>query len=76
MFTNEYGTVTIDDLINKVRTYIDNEEDIELIKKAYNYASCKHFGQKRITGDDYIIHPLNVALILTDNNADTYLNDF
>lgn len=72
MFTNEYGTVTIDDLINKVRTYIDNEEDIELIKKAYNYASCKHFGQKRITGDDYIIHPLNVALILTDNNADTY----
>lgn len=72
MFTNEYGTVTIEDLINKVRTYIDNEKDIELIKKAYDYASCKHFGQKRITGDDYIIHPLNVALILTDNNADTY----
>ena len=32
----------------------------------------KHFGVKRITGDDYIIHPLNVAMILTDINADVH----
>ncbi len=64
--------ITIDDLIEQVKTYDDNEEDLELIKKAYLFAYKKHFGQKRISGDDYITHPLNVALILTEINADAY----
>ena len=62
--------LTIDDLINKFKTYNDNEKDIELIRKAYDFAEKKHFGQKRISGDDYILHPLNVALILTEVSAD------
>ena len=62
--------LTIDDLIEKFKTYNNNEEDINLIKKAYDYAEKKHFGQKRISGDDYILHPLNVALILTEVSAD------
>lgn len=62
--------ITIDDLIDKFKKYNNNEENIELIRKAYNYAEKKHFGQKRISGDDYILHPLNVALILTDVSAD------
>ena len=62
--------LSIDDLINKFKTYNDNEEDIELIRKAYDFAEKKHFGQKRISGDDYILHPLNVALILTEVSAD------
>ena len=33
-------------------------------------AQKKHFSQKRITGDEYITHPLNVAWILTDVKAD------
>lgn len=64
--------ITIDDLIEQVKTYDDNKEDLELIKKAYLFAYKKHFGQKRISGDDYITHPLNVALILTEINADAY----
>ena len=62
--------LTIDDLLNKFKNYNTNEKDIELIQKAYDYAAKKHFGQKRISGDDYILHPLNVALILTDVSAD------
>ena len=62
--------ISIDDLIEKVSNYDDNEEDLKLIKSAYEYASKKHFSQKRITGDDYITHPLNVAWILTDVKAD------
>lgn len=62
--------ITIDDLVNKFKKYNDDEAEIELIKKAYDYASKKHFSQKRITGDDYITHPLNVAWILTDVGAD------
>ena len=63
--------ITIEDLINKVKTYDDHEEDTKLIRNAYDYAYKKHFSQKRITGDDYITHPLNVAWILTDVSADS-----
>ena len=62
--------ITIEDLLNKVSTYDDNTEDQTLIRNAYDYAYRKHFSQKRITGDDYITHPLNVAWILTDVKAD------
>jgi len=62
--------ISIDDLIEKVSNYDDNKEDLKLIRSAYEYASKKHFSQKRITGDDYITHPLNVAWILTDVKAD------
>jgi len=62
--------ISIDALIEKVSNYDDNEEDLKLIRSAYEYASKKHFSQKRITGDDYITHPLNVAWILTDVKAD------
>ena len=62
--------ITIDELIEKIKKYNDNEEDIKLIRRAYEFAEKKHFGQKRISGDDYILHPLNVALILTDISAD------
>lgn len=63
--------ISIEDLINKVKTYDELEDDIKLIRNAYDYAYKKHFSQKRITGDDYITHPLNVAWILTDVNADS-----
>ena len=62
--------ITIEDLLNRVKEYDDNPDDLTLIRKAYDYAYKKHFSQKRITGDDYITHPLNVAWILTDVNAD------
>ena len=62
--------ITIDDLIQKVSNYDDNNEDLKLIRDAYEYAQKKHFSQKRITGDEYITHPLNVAWILTDVKAD------
>ena len=62
--------ITIEDLIDKFKSYNTNKKDLELINKAFDYAYKKHFGVKRISGDDYITHPLNVAMILTDINAD------
>lgn len=62
---------TLDDLLNKVKTYIKTDEDINSIKKAYDFASKAHSGQLRLTGDDYILHPLNVAYILTEVYADS-----
>ena len=62
--------LTIDELIDEFKKYNDNEEDIKLIRECYQYAVNKHFGQKRISGEDYIYHPLNVAYILIDIKAD------
>ena len=62
---------TFEELEKKIKTYIADNDDLELIKKAYDYALLKHFGQKRLTGEDYITHPLSVAYILTSINADS-----
>lgn len=59
-----------EDVQNVVKTYIIQDEELKLIEKAYLYALEKHRGEKRLTGDDYINHPLNVAHILASMNAD------
>jgi GTP pyrophosphokinase len=43
-----------------------NEEDQNLIQRAYTLAEDKHKDQKRHSGAPYIIHPVNVAYILND----------
>ena len=62
---------TLDDLIEKARNYIKEEDNIELIKKAYYYARDAHEGQMRKSGGPYITHPLATAVILTKVYADT-----
>ena len=47
-----------------------SKEDIDLIEKAYKYADGKHTGQKRKSGEEYIIHPLSVAIILSNLKTD------
>ncbi len=60
----------IDELINKIKKY-NPDGDFDLIKKAYNLAKESHKGQLRNSGEEYIIHPYNVALILAGMNMDT-----
>ena len=62
-------TVTIDMILEKVRAY-QADADLAKIKKAYAYAEKAHSGQVRISGEAYIIHPLNVAYILTGLHLD------
>ena len=57
-------------LMYNIKTYIKDEKKLNLIEKAYDLASTKHEGQYRKTGEAYIIHPLNVAAILTEIKAD------
>ena len=54
--------------INSDKTY--SKDDIDLINKAYNFAEKKHSGMKRLSGDEYITHPISVALILSELNTD------
>ena len=58
----------LQDLVNKLGNYSNDE--IEIIKKAYCYAENLHSNQTRESGEPYISHPLNVAYILIDMNAD------
>lgn len=55
-------------LLELVRMY--NKEEVDMIKKAYDYAALMHSGQTRQSGEPYIIHPLNVAYIVAEMHAD------
>ena len=57
------------DLISRVRKYHPSD-DITLIEKAYTVAYNAHKDQYRKSGEPYIIHPLNVAIILADLEMD------
>lgn len=46
------------------------EEEINNIKRAYEFACKEHKDMKRKNGDDYIIHPLTVALIVANLRVD------
>lgn len=62
------NNITLQDLLNKLKEY--NAEEIEIVRRAYNYADNLHSGQKRQSGAPYISHPLNVAYILAEMHAD------
>ena len=60
---------TIDDVIKKMKEN-RRKTNTNLILKAYNFAEEHHRGQKRMSGEEYIIHPLDVAYILADLHLD------
>ncbi len=65
--------MTKEDMFNQLLNKLKNnysEEDLKDIKKAYQFALESHKGIKRLTGEEYIMHPLNVAVILSDLHVD------
>jgi len=60
--------ITIEHLLNHVKTY--NKDEVEIIRKAYEFADELHKGQVRQSGEPYITHPLSVAYILSEMHAD------
>lgn len=47
-------------------------EDVALVEKAYRFAKKLHEGQFRVSGEPYIIHPVEVAKILAGLEVDTH----
>ena len=62
-------TIDYETLKSKLTLYLSSDE-LKEIDVAYEYAKEKHRGQFRKTGEPYIIHPLQVAYILTSIKAD------
>ncbi|MDR1960887.1 MAG: HD domain-containing protein, partial [Gracilibacteraceae bacterium] len=58
-----------DDLKKRILA-MNSASDIAAIEKAYRFAEKAHWGQHRISGDDYIQHPLEVAAILCEMEMD------
>jgi len=60
---------TIDALIEKVADYYP-KADFDMLRLAYDFAYDAHDGQKRKSGEPYIIHPLAAAHMLADMKID------
>ncbi|KNF08699.1 GTP pyrophosphokinase RelA [Gottschalkia purinilytica] len=59
----------LEKLISKIKEY-NPQGDIGQVIKAYKYAEKAHEGQLRRSGEEYFIHPFNVAMILADLHMD------
>lgn len=56
-------------LLKNIRTYL-TEEEKNFVAAALQFAKTAHHDQKRISGKDYIVHPLFVARVLSDLKLD------
>jgi guanosine-3',5'-bis(diphosphate) 3'-pyrophosphohydrolase len=65
-------TLTVTKFRELMRTLRANRpnDDLELVKKAYEYSQKNHSGQSRASGEPYLVHPLGVALVLAEMKMD------
>ena len=70
MDVHHYEKDGFDKLLNTVRITGFSEPDINRITEAYHFAEKAHDGQKRRSGEPYIIHPVAVAQILAEMGMD------
>jgi guanosine-3',5'-bis(diphosphate) 3'-pyrophosphohydrolase len=65
-------TLTVTKFRELMRTLRANRpnDDLELVKKAYEYSQKHHAGQTRASGEPYLVHPLGVALVLAEMKMD------
>jgi len=69
----EEGNKLLDDTYKVLETKIleyRSESDLDIIRKAFELARHGHDGQYRQSGEPYLIHPLEVSIILADIRAD------
>ncbi len=59
-----------EDLISTIVFHNSSRDGIKLLRRAYDFADKAHEGQKRASGDPFIIHPLAVSIILARINLD------
>ena len=65
----EFMADNFDKLANLVGRYM-GKEDCDLVERAYCFAAEKHCAQKRRSGEAYINHPVEVAIILAELKMD------
>ena len=61
--------MSIENLIEKAKQYLPPDK-VAMIQDAYEFSAKAHEGQSRVSGEDYIEHPLQVALTLAELQLD------
>src|SRR5215471_13900194 len=61
--------IRIDEICEKVKRN-HPQADLDLLRRAYLFSAKEHKGQKRASGESYLVHPLEVANILADMRLD------
>jgi guanosine-3',5'-bis(diphosphate) 3'-pyrophosphohydrolase len=66
------NVLTVTKFRELLRTMRDNRpgDDLELVRRAYEFSQTHHAGQSRASGEPYLVHPLEVALVLADMKMD------
>src|SRR5512146_2387658 len=67
--TNVLTVTRFRELLKRIRSYRPNDE-LELVRRAYNYSLLHHTGQQRASGEPYLVHPLEVACVLAEMKLD------
>jgi guanosine-3',5'-bis(diphosphate) 3'-pyrophosphohydrolase len=61
--------IRLNDILDKVASY-NPSADLDMIRKAYVFCAKVHQGQTRLSGEPYLIHPMEVSAILADLKLD------
>ncbi len=67
--TNVLSVTKFRDLMKRMQAN-RSTDDLEIVKKAYDYSLQVHAGQSRASGEPYLVHPLEVALVLAEMKMD------
>jgi GTP pyrophosphokinase len=67
--TNVLTVTRFRDLLKTVQANRPND-DLEIVRRAYEFSLSNHSGQTRATGEPYLVHPLEVAIILAEMRLD------
>src|ERR1043165_5156998 len=67
--TNVLTVTKFRELLRRMHENRPND-DVELVRKAYEFSQKYHSGQQRASGDPYLAHPLEVALVLAEMKMD------
>ena len=62
-------TEAVRQIVNTVSAY-DPAADVGLIERCFDFAAERHAGQRRRSGEPYVVHPVGVARIISDLRLD------
>src|SRR5260370_33597200 len=68
--TNVLTVTRFRELMRKLRENRPND-DLDLVKKAYEFSQKHHAGQSRASGEPYLVHPLEVGTVLAAMKMDS-----
>ncbi len=61
--------IRLNDILEKILSY-NPVADLDVVRKAYVFSAKVHQGQVRLSGEPYLVHPMEVAAVLADLRLD------